>query len=269
MSAPPQYLSAETNNPNKNQSFYFICPIALEYKLGVKHGKEMYKGLQEWKKHIRNNIANAIMNHGLDGLDAKDKEHKAIEALELSRNTEKNKAIINPAYDEWLKEKPEKVSKAKTSVGDLAIANQQLKKEKDEMEAKMEFAENMVNLLNDKMFDLNVKLAESKEVEIIDQSQEVNDLKSRIGRRDETINELKAAITDYKEQQKVSFKDAKESGREIGKLEKEIDELKEHHETNDELDEMKSYLEYLKKENEELKKNQKPPRKTKEKKAAE
>ena len=227
--APPQYISHQTGKPNKNRSYYFICPISDEYKLGVKHGQEMYKGYQDWKKHIRNAVAQAIMTKGLSGEDAKVKEEVALNLLEEARKEEKNKEIINPEYEEWLKSKPTKTTKSKSSVSDLAIENENLKKELEDLKDKHQALKDAepddeyelgqknkeLNIENENLkkelealrkeqLDREIKFRETLE-ELNSQTEsneEVNDLKSHIKHKDETINGLKAVIEELKKSQK-------------------------------------------------------------------
>ena len=197
--APPQYISHQTGKPNKNRSYYFICPISDEYKLGVKHGQEMYKGYQDWKKHIRNAVAQAIMTKGLSGEDAKVKEEVALNLLEEARKEEKNKEIINPEYEEWLKSKPTKTTKSKSSVSDLAIENENLKKElealrKEQLDREIKFQETLNELKSQN-----------------ESTEEVNDLKSHIEHKDKKINELKALVEELKKNQKQPRKKEKQT----------------------------------------------------------
>jgi len=98
--APPQYISHATNNPNVNRSYYFTCPVSTKYNLGVKAGKEMYKGLQDWKKHIDQAIGKAITNeeNELTSADIKKMKNDALKELDEAIKSERNKPIINPAY---------------------------------------------------------------------------------------------------------------------------------------------------------------------------
>jgi len=149
--APPKYLSHQTNNPNVNRSYYFTCPISSQYNLGQKAGKEMYKGQQDWKKHIRTAVGRIITEKGVSAEDAKALQEDAFKQLEEAMKSEKNKELINPEYEEYIKNKP---TRSRTIKEDQTLKIKELEEKILELEA------------------LNQELTE------------------RVGRRDATIEEL-------------------------------------------------------------------------------
>lgn len=180
-----KYISHVTGNPNKNRSYFFTCPIAEEYGLGVKAGHERYMSLQDWKKSIRQAITKLLLEKTISTEEATDLENNAFAKLEEARKSEKNKEKINPLWTQWNEENKEPSKKGKKgggkTIGELMKENYSLKelleeKERENealkkrveeqnklMEKAMAYIENMK-----KQFRLKLKLKKKKE-----ESQEV------------------------------------------------------------------------------------------------
>ena len=142
--APPQFISHETKNPNVNRSYYFTCPISEKYSLGKKAGQEMYKGRQDWKKHINQAVGRIITEKGVSKEDAEELKKDALKQLEECFTAEKNKPIINPAYEEYMKNKPKTIRTKKVKedlqpkINELEAENEELKAKNEELEAENE-----------------------------------------------------------------------------------------------------------------------------------
>ena len=188
---PAKYLSKKTNNPIQNNCYYYTCPVSEEYKIGAKYGTEMYKALQEWKKHIKNAVNKVIRSGKITVAEGDILETKTIEDFEEQRLTQT--PLINPEWEEWVKVN-KKVRSTNTTAKDNKVKQQDaliksmaekiLKLEQDLMDKEDEVAE-----LKEDNSDLNAQLGDLNE-QVINQNEQLQEEKERVGRRDATIEQL-------------------------------------------------------------------------------